>query len=44
MNAVMEAQQRQEWAELCKLGSVVIAVLCLTSSVAALILAWLERA
>lgn len=35
--------QRQEWADLCRWGSVAIGVLCLTSTVAAMILAWLER-
>jgi hypothetical protein len=36
--------QRQEWAELCQWSSVTIGVLCLTATVAALILAFLERA
>ncbi|MEJ8840252.1 hypothetical protein [Ramlibacter sp. AN1133] len=35
--------QRQEWVDLCRWGGAVIGVLCLTSSVAAVILAWLER-
>jgi hypothetical protein len=35
--------QRQEWLDLCRWGTVTIGVLCLTSSVAALILTCLER-
>jgi hypothetical protein len=35
--------QRQEWAELCQWSSVTIVVLCLTSTVAAVILAFLEQ-
>jgi hypothetical protein len=33
--------QREEWIALCRLGSVAIGVLCLTSTVAAIILACL---
>ena len=35
--------QRQEWAELCRWSSVTVGVLCLTSTVAAIILACIER-
>ena len=35
--------QQQEWSELCRVGSVAIGVLCLTSSVAAIILTCLEH-
>lgn len=36
-------QQREAWAELCRWGAVAIGVPCLTSGIAALILAWVER-
>jgi hypothetical protein len=36
-------QQRETWAELCKWGAVAIGVPCLTSGVAVLILAIVER-
>jgi hypothetical protein len=35
-------QLQERWAELCRSGAVAVAFLCLTSSVAALILAFLE--
>ena len=35
--------QRQEWVDLCRWSSVTIGVLCLTSTVAAVILSFLER-
>ena len=38
-----QSPQRQEWADLCRWSSVAIGVLCLTSSVAAVILACLEH-
>jgi hypothetical protein len=40
----MRPGQREKWAELCRLGAAVIGFLCVTSSVAALILAYLEKA
>jgi hypothetical protein len=36
-------QQHETWAELCKWGAVAIGVPCLTSAVAALILALVEN-
>jgi hypothetical protein len=36
----MRPQQREKWAELCRLGAAAIGFLCVTSSIAAVILAY----